>query len=221
MRIAHQSRMSKMAACAALIGAMTLGGCRVLTVEQDRALRDNRAADFDAGRYVEKIWAAEVLPTLQKTAVPAGALVSAIGSGLDSAGAKFGRQAGEGSPWTFVVSGSGTVAAVDKASRHGIVDIVLAGTVPARTARLQIGPVVSGAAIRDGLTFVSFNDFVDQLAFADVGRALTARALNDLRPSIGKLRPGQAVRFMGVANVRYADASLMITPVTISVDVAN
>lgn len=202
---------------ATLLGAGLLGGCEVLTIEEDRALRARRGGDFDAARYVDEIWAAKAVPALDQRAIPANKLVAAIDADLERAGAELGRRAGEGSAWTFVVSGTGVVSSVDAASRRGSAEVTLTGTAPARAVRLQIGPVVSGTAIRDALPFVAFNDFADQLAFADVGRALTARALRTLRPGIAQLRPGQAVRFTGVVNVRAPGEPLVVTPVALSV----
>lgn len=202
---------------ATLLGAGLLGGCKVLTIEEDRALRARRGGDFDAARYVDEIWAAKAVPALDQRAIPANKLVAAIDADLERAGAELGRRAGEGSAWTFVVSGTGVVSSVDAASRRGSAEVTLAGTVPARTVRLQIGPVVSGTAIRDALPFVAFNDFADQLAFADVGRALTARALRTLRPGIAQLGSGQAIRFTGVVNVRAPGEPLVVTPVALSI----
>lgn len=204
-----------------LLGASLLGGCKVLTIEEDRALRARRSGDFDAARYVNEIWAAKAVPAINAKAVPADRFLSAVDADLERAGAELGRRAGEGSAWTFVVSGTGVVSSVDIASRRGSAEVRLAGTMPARTARLQIGPVVSGTAIRDALPFVAFNDFADQLAFADVGRELTARAYRTLQPGIAQLRPGQAIRFTGVVNIRAPGEPLVMTPIAISVGEAS
>ncbi|WP_447725584.1 DUF2291 family protein [Sphingomonas koreensis] len=206
---------------AVLLGASLLGGCKVLTNEEDRAMRARRGGDFDAARYVEEIWAAKAVPALDRRAVPADKLVPAIDADLERAGVELGRRAGEGSAWTFVVSGTGVVSSVDAASRRGSAEVTFTGIAPARTVRLQIGPIVSGTAIRDALPFVAFNDFTDQLAFADVGRALTARALRTLRPGIAQLRPGQAIRFIGVVNVRAPGEPLVVTPVALSIGMTS
>lgn len=209
-------RTQRAAIFAALLGVCLLSGCKVLTVEEDRALRARRGGDFDAGRYVAEVWAAKARPLLAQKAVPAQSLIAAVGGGLDAAGAQLGRQVSEGSAWTFVVQGTGTVAAVDAASRRGSAEVTLDSVSPARTIRIQTGPVVSGTAVRDALPFVAFNDFADQLAFADVGRALTERALQGVKPALAGLRPGQRVRFTGALNLRAADEPLVLTPVEIA-----
>jgi len=197
------------------LGVALLGGCKVLSVEEDRAIRARRGSDFDAPRYVDAIWARKVLPELDRKAVSVRDLFAAVDSGMDPAGAKLGRRVGEGSAWTFVVRGEGVVSRVDAGSRRGTAEIALADVL-GRTAQVQIGPVVSGAAVRDALPFVAFNDFADQLAFADLGRALTASALRGVKPAVGTLRVGQRVRFLGVANLREASDPIVLTPVALA-----
>lgn len=218
-RISTRGRIRRTALLAAALGATVVGGCKVMTVEEGRALRARRGADFDATRYVDEIWTGKAMSLLRQKAVPAEQLLPAVSAGLDRAGAQFGRRVSEGSAWTFVVSGVGEVVSVDAGSRRGSADLVLSALVPARSVRLQVGPVVSGTAIRDALPFVAFNDFSDQLAFADVGRALTDRSLHDLKPALAALRPGQRVRFLGVSNLRDPGEPLVLTPVSITPDV--
>lgn len=215
-RIARLCRSGCAVSLAALLGVPLLSGCKVLTIQEDAALRARRAANFDAAHYVDEIWAKKAVPTIERRAVPADKLVRAIDTGLDRAGDDYGRRVGEGSAWTFVISGTGVVTAIDTTSRRGSADVALSGGAAGRVVRLQIGPIVSGTAIRDALPFVSFNDFADQLAFADVGRALTKRSLDNLRPVLGRLRPGALIRFTGVANVRAPGEPLTVTPVAIS-----
>jgi predicted lipoprotein len=195
---------------------MMLGGCKVLTIEEDRALRARRTGGLDAGSYVSSVWSTKVVPTLRSKALPMDKLVVAVDAGLGRAGARFGRQVGEGSAWTFVVTGTGTVTRVDTVSRRGTAEIAWSAEEKDRPALLQIGPVVADTAIRDALPFVTFNDFADQLVFADVGRKLTARALTDLQPAIRGLHPGQRVQFLGVVNLRTGDAPFVVTPVSIA-----
>lgn len=205
-------RFTHLAALVAVTaGSCALGGCKVLTIDEDRAMRARRSGDFNAQAYVDAIWKAKVVPTIDAEAVPAPDLMTAIDNGLDKAGKTKGRRVGEGSAWTFVLRGDGTVAKVDATSPRGGIDLLLAN---GRRIRLQTGPVVTETAIRDALPFITFNDFSDQLSFADVGRALTTRALGGLKPVFANLRPGSHIRFVGVANVRNVADPLVVTPVS-------
>lgn len=197
-----------------LAGAIALTGCKVVTTAQDQAIRAKRSLNFNADAYVAKIWDAQALPELQRRAAPANDLFAAIDANPDKAGARLGRRASEGGAWTFVVSGEGVVRAVDNSSRRRTVEVsvVEAG---ARAVRLEAGPVVVGTALRDALPFIAFDDFSDQLAFADVGRALTKTALSRTRPTLESLRPGDRVRFVGAFNLPAAGQPVFVTPVSV------
>lgn len=220
--IANRSALSSPPAVALAVSTMVLAaallaGCKVVTIEQDRALRARHGAAFDATAVADRMWQSEALPALRRAAVPMPALLQAIDAGVDRAGARLGRRASEGAPWTFVGRGEGVVTAVETGSRQRIVELAVAG----RAVRLQVGPVVLGTTIRDALPFVTFNDYPDQLAFAGVGRALTQRSLTALQPRIAALRPGMHVVFSGAFNLARAEDIILITPVVIEPAVAH
>ncbi len=194
-----------------LAGAVALSGCKVVTIAQDQAIRAKRGLNFSADAYVAKIWDAQALPELQRRAVPAKDLFQAIDANPDEAGARLGRRASEGGAWTFVVSGEGVVRAVDDSSRRRTMEV----EVGSRAIRLETGPVVVGTALRDALPFIAFDDFADQLAFADVGRALTATSLARVKPALDGVRPGDRVRFVGAFNLPAAGQPVFVTPVSI------
>ena len=203
MRVSRRAR-----AAAGGIALCLLAGCKVLPIDEARALRERSSGAFDAKRYVETIWGGRAQKTLSESAIPVERLRA---EPVDALGAAHGRRAGEGSPWTFVVSGEGQVERVDLGQPRG--------TVMVRTATgpvlIQAGPVVSGTTIRDALPFVDFDGFPDQIAFAEVGSELTERAVVPLRRTLGALRPGDRIRFIGAARPAAGDAPLVVTPVTV------
>ncbi|CNH19580.1 putative lipoprotein [Yersinia massiliensis] len=71
---------------------------------------------------------------------------------------------------------SGKVAAVDTEGREGTIKIVVEGDEQA----LQLGPIVKGNAIRDASTFIRFEDFKNQVQYAQLSKALSKRALQDV-----------------------------------------
>lgn len=185
-----------------------LAGCKILPIDEARALRERSSGAFDAKTYVETIWGGRAQKALADGAVPIERLRA---EPIDQLGAAHGRRAGEGSPWTFVVSGEGQVERVDLGQPRGIVVVQTA----AGPALIQAGPVVSGTTIRDALPFVAFDGFPDQIAFAEVGTELTERAVTPLRKTLGALKPGDRIRFLGAARPAAGDAPLVITPVSI------
>jgi predicted lipoprotein len=186
-----------------------LSGCKVLSVAEDAALRDRASAGFDAARFADQIWDARARPFWSETARPIDGLASRLHSDLEGAGRESGRQAGDGSPWTFVVSGEGVVRALD-GGRRGRAVVEIAGS--AEPVILQIGPVVSGAYLRDSLPFVQFNDFANQLVYADVAQALTAKGLEGVVPVARTLAVGDRVRFAGVLAMASAGDPRIVTP---------
>ncbi len=186
-----------------------LSACKVIPIAADRAARERQAGSFDAARYVDAVWDAQAAPYWDKQAKPLGQLSKSIALNLDAAGAADGRKAGDGSPWTFVTHGEGQVTAVKIQARAGAVTIEVGG----EPVDVLVGPVVSGSALRDSLPFVTFNDFSNQIAFAEVGGALTKRALRQARPAVEGLKPGDRVRFQGVFQLGKAGDPVVVTPV--------
>jgi predicted lipoprotein len=191
-----------------------LGGCKVVPIAADRAARERLAGAFDAGSYVDTVWDAQAAPYWDKSAVPFSDLAVAIDRDLAVAAAKDGRQAGDGSPWTFVTRGRGVVTAVDTGARAGRIVVSSPATGgAARDVVVQVGPVVSGSTLRDSLPFVTFNDFSNQIAFAEVGGALSRRAVAGAKPVAGQLKVGDQVAFVGTFALSRAGDPIVLTPV--------
>lgn len=186
-----------------------VSACKVIPIGADRAARERQAGSFDAARYVEAVWDAQAAPYWDKQAKPLAVLSKSIDLNLDAAGAADGRKAGDGSPWTFVTQAEGQVTAVKTNARAGAVTVAVDG----KAVEVLVGPVVSGSALRDSLPFVTFNDFSNQIAFAEVGGALTKRALRQARPAAEGLKPGDRVRFQGVFQLGKAGDPVIVTPV--------
>ena len=70
--------------------------------------------------------------------------------------------------------------AVDVKSRHGLMTVDIPTKSGPRQVDLQIGPVIFGTALRDSLPFIHFGDFVNQIQFAQVSRALNDLATKHL-----------------------------------------
>jgi len=194
-------------------GALLLSGCKIVPIAGDD---DAQGGGFDAEAYADGLWAERVLPHFAAAAKPLPDVVQAIAADLDAAGETLGyRAAAEGSPWSFIVTGTGRVTAKNTQSRAGTLVLAVDG-VPAEVT-IQIGPVVRGNAVRDSLPFVSFKEFTNQLEFADVGKALTARALAATEADAAAATVGQAVTFTGAMSLNAKGDKLLVTPVSLAV----
>jgi predicted lipoprotein len=162
---------------AALAIALSLSGCKIVRDSDKAALDPSDPNNFDAKVYVDALWERKAIPFFDEHAFPIAKVVQALAKDKDAAGNQFGRRAGgEGTPWTFAVRGTGVVQSMSTGSRHGemVVDVAAAGHPLAVT--LQVGPVIFGTAVRDSLPFIAFGDFVNQIQYAEVSRALNDRA---------------------------------------------
>lgn len=188
---------------------LMLAGCKVLPVEEAAAIRARDGGSFDVNRFVAERWPGSAAQELRIRALPLGALRGP----LDQLGSRHGNRAGDGSPWTFVVRGAGVVRTIDRESPRGRLEVETA-TGP---VTIQIGPVVSGSTIRDALPSIAFDDFPDQISFAETGMALTDKALAGLRPVLAGLETGDRISFLGTVSVAGDQSPLLLTPVELMV----
>ena len=185
-------------------------GCHVVPNRSDEMAVARDHPSFDAQAWLSSGWNGRISTSYRQQEVPAGALVAMLRSQPAQATARYGRRSGDDAAWAFVTRGEGSIRSIDRRSRAGSAVIVLDG---GQILTVQIGPVVTGTALRDALPFVRFNDFPDQMAFAEVNKALNARSLAEIAPDIEALRPGDRVRFAGALLWRANDDGLLITPI--------
>lgn len=189
------------------------GGCRIATV---RPLDEKGApaagaapasGPFDAAAFVDSIWQPEVLRALEG-APDAGTVAGGAGGAADDS---------TGTPRSLVVRGEGRVVDVDMRSRSGTATVTLDGESHA-TVVIQVGPVITGTAIRDALPALGFDRFVNQIQHADVGNELNARVEREVLQALDRAAlPGRFVRFAGMAALE-AGRPLTVTPVTLEVE---
>lgn len=194
--------------------AAALGGCKVVANADLKAAKAKSADEFDANGYVDKIWASKVLPDFRGRAIELGALLADVAKDPDKAGEAHGHRESDGNPWTYEVRGEGKVVAVDAASRHAIVSVELQTAAGPRKVDLQVGPVVFGTMLRDALPFIKFGDFVNQIQYAQVSRALNDRASKGVRESFDPRDvTGKTVVFYAAAVI--GSDTITATPVVI------
>lgn len=211
MMLTRRGAIEVLTAGAALL---LLAGCKVV------ATGDNTGQSpvFDATAYAEGMWDSQALPHFQSAARSIAEVLPAITADIAAAGATYGyRPATEGSPWTFVVSGSATVTAKNTQSRAGTLTVAVEGMPPGLEVAIQIGPVVRGSAVRDTLPFVSFKDFTNQLEFADVGKAFTALSMAATSGAAEAAAVGDIVDFVGVMSLNASSDRMLVTPVSLEV----
>jgi predicted lipoprotein len=171
---------------------------------------------FSAEAYVADRWEDPLLTTVQGSAVDMPTLLSELTADSAAASKKYGHQQGSG-PYNFIVKGQGVVTEVDTSSRAGLARIDLEPTDGKADVAIAIGPVIKGTGLRDAMPFIDFNQFTNQLEYADVSKKLHERVMSDVigKVDLTSLR-GKLVNFAGA--FAFTDvASIVITPVELKV----
>ena len=179
-----------------------------------RADAGSAAGQTPAVKFVNPIWATKVLPTIQEKAQDIAKILPEIKADPNGAGQKYGRREAT-NPYNYMVKGTGKVTELHTESQAGTATIEIPGL--NEKVALQIGPVVRGTALRDATGAVSFNQFTNQLDYADVSKEMNARAV---KGAFSGLEPaslaGKNVTFFGAFTFDpHSKSPILITPVKI------
>ena len=194
----------------ALIG-LFLTSCTLLTI---RPIAEDQAAKagFNAVGYVDGIWDSKLIPAIKAQSIDYQTLLKQIDKDKDAAIKEFGKRSGTGS-YSFMVKGEGKVINVDTTSRAGVMNLELPPFDGSAQVKMAIGPVIMGNAVRDGVGFIQFNDFTNQLDFADVTKELNKRVSNVVIKQIDLTTiAGKTLTFYGAFTLDDRN-KIVITPV--------
>lgn len=200
-------RIVRLVATTALVCA--LSACKVVPIEQDRAMRAQRSGEFDPATFVKQAWSGQFAQDLDDSAQALDKIVPQLRQDFDRTAGQFGLRGSDGAPWTFVVKGEGVVTATDFASRTGSFEVTLDG---GQSVRILIGPVLVSTAVRDALPSLRFDDYPDQMVFAAVNKELNSVALAESSRTARMLVPGRRVRFSGVLQLAGPSLPVEILP---------
>jgi predicted lipoprotein len=167
---------------------------------------------FDAKKYVADIWQSKVLSTVDAQATDATTLLPALASDQDAASKQYGNQAGTGSPYAFLVRGTGTVTKVDEDSPSHPVTVKVDGLEgDGSSVQVVTGPVIAGTALRDAVKFVKFSDFTNQLDYADAGTQLNEKVKSDVLAKVDATSlVGKKVDFAGAFSLVVPGVYLIV-----------
>jgi predicted lipoprotein len=168
-----------------------------------------------AAKFVDPIWTSKVLPAIEEKAQDIAKILPEIRADPESAGQKYGRREAT-NPYNYMVKGTGQVTEIHNQSQAGTATIEIPGL--NEKVALQIGPVVRGTALRDATGVVSFNQFSNQLDYADVSKEMNLRALKTAFANVPPASlAGKTVTFFGALTFDpHSKSPLLITPVKIN-----
>src|ERR1700722_8366522 len=163
-----------------------------------------------ASRFVDPIWTSKVLPTLEEKAQDIAKILPEIRADPETAGQKYGRREAT-NPYNYMVKGTGKVTEIHNESQAGTAIVEIPGL--NEKVALQIGPVVRGTALRDATGVVSFNQFSNQLDYADVSKEMNSRALKTAFRNVDPASlAGKTVTFFGAFTFAPHSKSLILIP---------
>jgi predicted lipoprotein len=164
-------------------------------------------AAFDPARYGEETFP-KAVSTLEDSAVPLPELHAALRKDADAAGERYGKRQGT-SPYSFSTSGEGVAGQAE----GGLMPVRVQGVPKGATVSLQVGPAINGTAIRDGVGFIEFGQFTNQVEYAAAATALNEQVKKQVLADIDPATlAGKRVSFVGAFSSITPDV-VTITPV--------
>lgn len=193
----------------------------VRPIEAEKSIRpgnvgSSSAAAQDQTSYVGQIWDSKLMPTVKEKAVDLDMLMDGLIIDEEGTSKKYGNKVG--GPYNFLVKFEGTVTEVNTESRAGKVklDVTLKSARP--DVLLQIGPVIQGYSVRDAVGFISFEQFTNQIEFADVADQINNRLYEQvIKPIDFKAAQGKTLSIYGAFTLDSGLTKIVVTPVIIEV----
>jgi predicted lipoprotein len=173
----------------------------------------SQPAQSKAAQFVDGFWS-KLVPLFEEKAQDIAKVLPEIRADSNAAGEKYGRREAT-NPYNYMVKGTGKVTEINTTSAAGTAIVEIPGL--DEKVALQIGPVVRGTALRDATGLVSFNEFSNQLDYADVSKEMNARALKTAFAAVPAASlPGKSVTFYGAFTFDpHSKSPVLITPVKI------
>ena len=175
----------------------------------------SQAAQSKGAQFADKVWEEKVLPVIQEKAQDVAKILPEIRADPASAGQKYGRREST-NPYNYAVKGTGKVIEVHTESQAGTIVLEVPGL--DEKIALQIGPVVRGTALRDATGAAPFDQFSNQLDYAEVSKEMNTRAVKAAFAGIDPSSlSGKTITFFGAFTFDpRSKGPVLITPVRIA-----
>jgi predicted lipoprotein len=196
----------------------------VATVRPINAPKSSKPGEFgsfseaskDQTSLVDQIWNGKLFPTVKEKAVDLDTLMSGLLTDKEGTSKKYGYKVG--GPYNFLIKFEGKLTDVNTESRVGkaTMDVPLKSTTKPSII-LQIGPIIQGYSIRDAVGFITFEQFTNQIEFADVSDQINTRLYDQVLKKIDfKGSVGKTLSVYGAITMDDP-AKLVVTPVIVDI----
>jgi predicted lipoprotein len=168
------------------------------------------AKKFDAAAFGKANYASKVKPAIEEDPVDVATLVPLLTKDAEAAGEQYGTRDGT-SPYTYSVTLTGTAGT----PAGGLMPVTVPGVPKSTRIAVQVGPAINGTVLRDATGQISFNDFVNQVEYADAATALNTEMKADLLQGLDPASlVGKDVTVVG-ATAPLNPEVITVTPVSI------
>ena len=165
---------------------------------------------FDPAAFGKDNYASKVKPAIEKDPVDLATLAPLLAKDAAAAGEQYGKRQGT-SPYTYSVTLTGTAGK----PKGGLMPITVPGLPDSVRVSVLIGPAINGTVLRDASGLVNFNDFVNQVEFANAATALNDEMKAELLKGLdAESLVGKQVTVVG-ATAPLNPEVITVTPVSI------
>ncbi|MFF5288642.1 DUF2291 family protein [Paractinoplanes globisporus] len=204
------------AAVLVLVAAL-MGACSkvpgVYVYEKDGQAAAAKPGAADPKQYVADTWSAKIVPTVHDKAVDVATVAAAVAKDPAAAGKQYGHQSGTGSPFAYMVKGTGTVTGIDTSVPTGPMTVEVGTT----KVTIATGPVIAGTAIRDAVGFISFGDFTNQIDYANVANQINLKVKSDVLAKVDLATvKGKKIDFYGAFSA-LGPGTIFLVPTELTV----
>ena len=162
--------------------------------------------------FADKQWP-ETLAYVKSKAYDLSEIDKAIQSDLAAAGPKYGHTDGPGNAYSVPVKFTG----VGSDQINDFLQMKVPGITGSVTVYMQVGPALNGTALRDVTGTVSFQNFVNQLAYQDASTKLNDIVRETvLKPYPPKSLVGKTIEVVGAMSLSNK-TNYIIIPVELKV----
>jgi predicted lipoprotein len=201
-------------ALAVVVLAAMAATTTVVAADDPTAVAAAGGSTFNAVDYANERYDTEVVPAITENAVDIAELVPQIVADPEATGQKYGHKNGATAPYAYPVTGTGVAGQV----KGTLLPVTIEGMPAGVQVMLQIGPAINGTALRDATGLIGFDDFLNQIEYANASTELNNKVKQEVLAGFdAAAAAGKTVTFTGAFAYGSNPAVLQVTPVELEV----